>query len=125
MVLHSLPSGFGEMLYYRRRSHIYGRKGNFKVVILWKLDHIHRINTQLIVLYSLSSRFREMLYQRRSHIYGRKGNFKVVILWKLDHIHTMNIHNLWFYTHSLVVSERWYITEEDHTYMEEKESSKL
>ena len=34
---------------------------------------------------------------------------------------TQSVHNLWFYTHFLVVSERWYITEEDHTYMEEKE----
>ena len=38
---------------------------------------------------------------------------------------TQLIHNLWFYTHKLVDSERCYIREEDHTYMEEKESSKL
>ena len=88
MVLYSLSSGFGEMLYYRRRSHIYGRKGNFKVVIFMEIrSHSYNGYTQFMVLYSLSSRFRETLYhgitKRRLHIYGRKGKFKVVIFMEL------------------------------------------
>ena len=84
MVLHSLASGFGEMLYYRRRSHIYGRKGKFKVVIFMEIrSHSYNEYTQFMVLYSLSSGFGEMVYYRRSHIYGRKGKFKVVIFMEL------------------------------------------
>ena len=73
MVLHSHASGFGEMLYYRR-SHIYGRKGKFKVLIFMEIrSHSYNEYTQFMVLYLLSSGFGEMVYyRRRSHIYGRK-----------------------------------------------------
>ena len=82
MVLHSLPSGFGEMLYYRRKSYMYERKGKLNVVIF--MDN-HTFNTQFMV----------------------------------SSTHTCNY---WFYTHFLVVSERCYIIEENHTCMKEKES---
>ena len=106
---------------------MYGRKGKLNIVIF--MD-IHTFNTQFMVSYSQAGGFKEMLYHRKSHMYGRKGNFKVVILWTFTHLkhnlwfsrHTCNY---WFYTHSLVVSKRCYITEEDHTCMEEKESETL
>ena len=89
MVLHSLSSDFGEMLYYRRRSHIYGRKGKFKVVIFMEIrSHSYNEYTQFMVLHSLASGFGEMLYyRRRSHTYGRKGKFKVVIFMELYRRH--------------------------------------
>ena len=96
MVLHSLPSGFGEMLYYIRRSHMYGREGKLNIVIF--MD-IHTYNTQFMVSYSQAGRFKEMLYHRKSHMYGRKGNFKDVILWTFTHLK----HNLWFYRHIHVI----------------------
>ena len=63
-------------------------------------------------------------------MYGRKGKLNVVIFMD-NHTFTCNTQfmvssthtcNYFFYTHSLVVSERCYIIEEDHTCMEEKES---
>ena len=94
MVLHSLPSGFGEMLYYRRRSHMYGRKGKLNVVIF--MD-IHTYNTQFMVSYSQAGRFKEMLYHRKSHMYGRKSKLNVVIF--MD-IHTFNTQFMVSSTHT-------------------------